>query len=183
MKIRLLACIGMVGLMSCQVAWAGGNEGLTTGPYAGLHGGVAIPGGGDGFGSRFNTGPSVGAQIGYRLGNIRAEVAFSYLYNGLEDTHLSLNTITAMGNAYYDFHFGSFIVPFVGVGIGWGHFWASGSSLAGTPEDNEFTYQAIAGLNFQVTAKTTVGVRYRYLGWTDGSGNQNIIEAVFNYMV
>ena len=190
MKIKQLACVGIIGLAMCQAAFAGGPEYQEdmSGPYVGVHGGVAIPGG-DFFSDAFNTGPDLGVQVGYRIDNFRIEGAGTYYYNSvsLDGIDAHLNTFTLMLNGYYDFDFGSIVVPYLGAGIGWAHFSAGGSDVAGSPSDNEFAYQGIAGLDFKVAPNMTFGPRYRYVGWTtsgddSSSAHFNVVELVFNYV-
>ncbi|ABS78368.1 porin family protein [Coxiella burnetii] len=152
---------------------------LNSGPYVGLHGGVALPSESD-----LNAGPVVGAQVGYRMGNVRIEGALSYYSNSLEaNSDAKLRMTTLMANGYYDFNFNAPLVPFVGVGVGWVHAWRTNNGVLlnrGT-DNNEFAYQGIAGVSFRVSPRVTLGVDYRYLGWTDGNGSQNLIEMSVNY--
>ena len=177
MKLTQAICLSVLTLSCSQVALAD----IDVGPYVGVHGGIAVPSGTDS--GQLNTGPVVGAEGGYRIGNIRVEGALDFYSNSLDaNSKEALRMTTVMGNVYYDFKFGAVVVPFVGAGVGWLHSWLTDESYRITrPEDNEFAYQVMAGMNFTVTQRTDIGVDYRHLGWTDGNGSENIFEASVNY--
>jgi opacity protein-like surface antigen len=68
-------------------------------------------------------------------------------------------------NAYYDFISKSRLTPYVGIGVGL-------ADIQGT-KDNEFALSLAAGLNFDLTEKTYLGVKgnyYRVAGPTNTAG-------------
>ncbi len=180
--IKRLITASLVSLATLGTAFAdepaNSQTPLNVGPYVGVHGGIAILSS-DGW----NVGPDVGGQVGYKIGNVRVEGAFSYYSNSTDflGDNIVLHMTTLMANGYYDFNFGSRVIPFVGAGIGWLHAWLSDSVGLVVPDDNEFAYQGIAGLNFQINDRLTFGLSYHYLGWSDGGGHQNLVEASLNY--
>lgn len=156
-------------------------------PYAGVHGGLSIPSGSNGF-NQLNVGADVGGQVGYQIGNLRLEAAATYLSNSLKnlnDTTFKMTTV--MANIYYDFHFGNTLVPYVGGGAGWAHAWVTSNydynSNFVSPDANEFAYQAIFGVKFRLGTRTLLDFGYHRLSWTDGNGAQNLIEVALNYAI
>lgn len=174
--MKRIIMAGLLGLMVCGAAFA------DIGAYVGVHGGAAMPGGDTG--DNFNTGPDVGAQVGYQLNNLRAELAFTYLNNGVSDnTDLSLGMTTLMSNLYYDLGSG-FIRPFVGGGMGWVHAWVTNNTplTITLPDNNEFAYQFMSGLRAYMGRHFVMDATYRRLSWTDGNGAQNLFELGLNYV-
>lgn len=155
---------------------------LLTAPYVGLHGGITFPTGMGG--GKLNADPIVGAQAGYRMGNVRIEGALSYYNNSFKGSHSAqLRMATLMANFYYDFNLDFPFVLFIGVGVGWVHTWKTHVDvILNSPESNEFSYQGIAGVNFPISNRLIIGVGCRLLGWTDDNGNQNLIESNLNYL-
>lgn len=152
---------------------------VENGPYFGIHGGVnfASQGGGTGF--------DVGAQVGYRfMKYLRVEAAYTYLRNDVNmfGFNAHLNSHLLMFNALYDTQLTSVIDPFIGFGIGLDHLSAFGPY--GNGSENNFAYQAIAGIGFTITHNTMLSARYRFVG-TAGSGDfhYNILEASFDYFI
>lgn len=183
MKKLLMTAIGAMSLVLSASAIAGSPDNYysmdtRSGFYIGADAGAAIPGNLDGL----ETGPSVNGQFGYDTGMFRLELAGNYLRNYVENfNNIYLNIFTLMVNGYYDFHNSSLVTPFIGAGAGWLRAWETGIVGVSIPADNEFAYQGIAGLSFRVTDSFDIDVRYRILGWTDGNGYENIVEAGFNY--
>jgi outer membrane protein OmpA-like peptidoglycan-associated protein len=99
--------------------------------------------------------------LGFRFGNgMRAEVEGGYRFNDGDINGASANTKTwdAMANLLYDLETGTFIEPYIGVGLG-----AVNTEMA---NDSEwaFAYQGIAGVSFEVNDWVEPFVDYRYLG-------------------
>lgn len=182
--MKRLIIVGLISLAS-TVAVAGDEEPSVTnfnyGPYVGIHGGVAIPGGNNG--GNFKTGPDVGSQAGFQIGSLRLEGAFTYLSNTLSfNDGIALRMTTLMGNGYYDFQVRPFFAPYVGFGIGWLHAWGVNVPFTiNPPEDNEFAYQVMGGVRFHATHHFIIDLGYHRLGWTDGNGAQNLVELGLNY--
>jgi outer membrane protein OmpA-like peptidoglycan-associated protein len=99
--------------------------------------------------------------IGARFGNgLRAELEGGYRFNDGDINGVSASTKTwdAMANLLYDLETGTFIEPYIGVGLG-----AVNTEMA---NDSEwaFAYQGIAGVSFEVNDWVEPFVDYRYLG-------------------
>ena len=185
--MKRLIILGLTGLMIVPLlinANMRNSSVLLAAPYLGLHGGISFPSGMMGSG-KLNTGSDMGAQIGYCMGNVRVEGALSYYSNSLKGNHSAkLCMTTLMANAYYDFNLDLPFDLFVGAGIGWVHTWKTNVAiLFNGPESNEFTYQGISGVNFPLSSRFIVDIDYRRLGWTDGNGNENLIESNLNYLL
>ncbi len=185
--MKQLIIVGIMGLTSVA-AVAGGEEPVISnfnyGPYIGIHGGIAIPNnnmviGGSG---RLNVGPDAGAQVGYQVGNIRLEGAFTFFNNATNFNNVDLRMTTLMANGYYDFNVNSWVAPFLGVGLGWVHEWTTQNQFpVNSPENNEFAYQGIVGIRFHATRHFVVDVDYHRLEWSDGNGAQNLVETGLSY--
>ncbi len=134
-----------------------------------------------------NTGFVVGAAVGYRFDNmIRVEAELAYRHNeiskfSVKDSRADLkakrvsgkrnSTCSIMANAYYDFANINCDVcdytftPYLGVGIGYAHNRASGSparNFETSVIDNGVAYQAMVGVTHMVSAKTLLGLEYKY---------------------
>ena len=134
-----------------------------------------------------NTGFAVGAAVGYRFDNlIRVEAELAYRHNELKKFHVKgghssskskdlsgkrNSTCSIMANAYYDFANINCDVcdysfsPYLGFGIGYAHNRASGShkrNFETSVIDNGFAYQGMAGVTHMLSAKTLLGLEYKY---------------------
>ncbi len=153
--------------------------------YVGIFGGATFPldsridGPQVPSGSRatWDTGFVAGGTVGYIIGNgFRVELEGAYressigqLY-GVNASNGRISNITAMGNVLYDINTGTFVTPYIGVGVG-----ASYAQVRATPgptatqvwfsdHDVVLAYQGIAGLSFQVTPEIALGIDYRFFG-------------------
>ncbi|SEP66203.1 Thrombospondin type 3 repeat-containing protein [Solimonas aquatica] len=122
-----------------------------------------------------------GFGIGYLFeGGLRPEFNFSYtqadwdsitLTGSSATTKLSSNAsqkmYRAMLNAWYDFDFGSFVVPYLGAGFGYQR--TEVSAQGASSNDNGFAYQLGAGLGFLINQTTTLSLDYRYVSANDPS--------------
>lgn len=170
--IALAACAAVSGSASAMVL------GQPQGWYGGVHGGFNAPAKSGGL----DNGYDVGAQIGYRYTPFRVEAAYTFYRNNLSGGHL--NTHTVMGNLYYDFMPSSTFNPYVGAGIGWAHFDAKASSEGETIKvsTNEFAYQGIVGIAYNINDHFAVDANYHYLRWSNSSGAYyNLFNLGVNY--
>lgn len=193
-KLVLLTAVASVAVAAS--AFAATNNGV----YAGVNGGVAIPAGttaqvdgisGTGFSKLVKTGFDLGGQVGYRFNkNFRAELAASYLrnslntFNGLLQNSSHLNSGLFMANGYYDIDLGSAVVPFVGAGIGdiYQHGYVNTVIGNVNKSENDFAYQGIAGVAYNVSQNVSVDVDYHYVGWKNSNGaSQNLVNLGLNY--
>lgn len=193
-KLVLLAAAASLGLAVSAVA---GNVQVAanSGVYAGVNGGIAIPvGESSGYSDALNTGWDLGAQLGYRFNkNFRAELAANYLRNnvntdftfGAVEDSSHVGTGLFMVNGYYDFDFGSALVPFLGAGVGLIHQAGELDTVFGdiSGSENSFAYQGIAGLAYKLNQNVSVDVAYHYVGWTNDSygASQNLVNLGLNY--
>jgi outer membrane protein OmpA-like peptidoglycan-associated protein len=141
----------------------------------------------------FETGFVGVLNAGYGYGNgLRAEVEFSYRTNDVDSitgvgsaagwrASGTAATSALMFNGYYDFNLGagSFIQPYVGLGVGWA--WSSldqiktvsptsastQTNIAGS--ESNFAYQAILGAAFPISAVPGLALtaEYRYFATLD----------------
>ncbi|HET8882944.1 MAG TPA: OmpA family protein, partial [Solimonas sp.] len=65
-----------------------------------------------------------------------------------------------MANAWYDIDFGSWVVPYLGGGVGYQRTEMSSSGI--DDSDNGFAWQLGAGLGFLLNERTTLSLDYRY---------------------
>lgn len=134
-----------------------------------------------------NPGIAVTGAVGKELGNgFRAEGELGYRQIGLDHGIVyssggtgassgaasgNANAFSVMGNGYYDFQTGSPLRPYVGAGIGFARVEMSsvgiGAGSAVNDSDVDFAYQAMAGLEYQLTPRGTLYTGYRYFAVTD----------------
>lgn len=184
---RILATTAMLGVLAAP-AFAGEVSNGNT--YAKLSGGAIIPEDIDGTvgGSTgtltFDTGWTVSGAIGYRLSqwvSIEGEVGYldasldKFKFGGV-DYNLDGDFSSVLGLVNLNLHpsTGAFD-PYIGAGIGAAHSKIDLNSINGTPvnesdSSTDFAAQGTVGLNYAVSAGTSIGAQYRYL-WTDTGGN------------
>lgn len=188
---NLKTLVGGAALVLATSALAGGPEIApapapdNSGFYVNANGGLAVLSDANPYS---NTGWDAGLAVGYRFNAIRAEIAGSYIQQDVRSRFRSLplalgfqagwgdlQMATLMGNAYYDFDFGSSFVPYIGAGLGWLHSWSkftisnptiANSTIRINGNDNEFAFQGIVGLDYKITDNVRVGVSYHALAWT-----------------
>lgn len=144
-----------------------------------------------GASAKSHVGPAVVLSLGWGFGNgLRAEVEGSYRYNpfsglnsggGVTNFGGNEQKFGAMVNALYDFNgLTPYVVPYVGVGIGYQ--WAQDQNLhgsgtgfsfaGGTKTQGALAYQAILGAAIPIAAAPGLALtaEYRFLGM---SGDRN----------
>lgn len=124
----------------------------------------------------------VGAAVGKDVNNVlRIEGEINYANATIDHVNAispgpgtlaatgSGSSLVAMLNAYLRGHFGA-VTPYVGAGIGLASFTAnnikSGSAVL-NGSDGGWAYQLMAGVDFDLTANTSLGGRYRYVKIND----------------
>jgi outer membrane protein OmpA-like peptidoglycan-associated protein len=151
------------------------------GLYIGLGAGATLPresdlNGSPSFDSNadLDTGWKGIGSLGYKFPNgLRSELELGYGQNDVDSVSGatasgSFKHGSAMANAFYDFDNllpWSAVTPFIGVGLGGGWLKADGINVPGTRIDDSdvnFAYQAMAGLNFDITDRLTANVGYRW---------------------
>lgn len=110
------------------------------------------------------------AQFGYNFGGPKAEFEVGYRDND------DISSWSTMVNGIYEFMPNSSWHPFVGAGIGWawldGDFNAAGSKNS----DNQFAYQGLAGVAYDLSTNWALKAQYRYFATLDtdlGPNNQD----------
>ncbi len=178
-----IAAALVAGLATTAVAadtdgwYAGAEAGLNVAPRASFKSGP------NGFGDTQDLGYGLIGQVGYGFGPIRLEGELGYRSNGIDQVHGNgqstagrgdLAAFDVMGNVYYDFHTGSRLTPYLGVGIGGVDVNAdkirttSGVALSNS-DSFVFGYQGIAGMSYAVNDTLSLKADYRYLRTVDAT--------------
>ena len=137
---------------------------------------------------RTDMGFNAGAAIGMRLfEHFRAEVQLSYRQNNVNSLSSMGETSTASGrislfaamvNAYYDLHLGIGLVPYAGVGIGYGITELDAKNQATqtkfNDEDSVFVWNVMAGASYPVTDVIDISLGYRYIATEDVKHNGRV---------
>jgi OOP family OmpA-OmpF porin len=127
----------------------------------------------------YNPGWDVNGNAGYSWTNglrLEGEVWHSRAdlnsIHGTGTTSGHLSNTDAFANAYYDFHTGTMLTPYVGVGVGIAD--VDGNRLGQLPSgayaggnELELAYQGIAGVAAQLDNNWAVTADYRYVATTD----------------
>lgn len=161
-SIALLVGVGSLALT--PLAFAGGVEkpqaspNVSHGWYIGANAGSAwlistqIPNASDSV-------IATSGQVGYRFNQFRIESEFGYS----RDTDAGLNFFSTMINGIYDFNLHGKLKPYIGIGAGYTHF--SGNNIFFS-SSGAFSYQALAGLNYALNRKVSIGIGYKIMSWT-----------------
>ncbi|WP_043358563.1 OmpA family protein [Belnapia sp. F-4-1] len=165
-----------------------------SGLYIGAGGGLNIHQDSNNNGARtkFDDIGAVGlASIGWGFGNgLRAEIEGSYRTNDIRSITSNggavrgnsgyLRNYAAMANVLYDFNLGLPIVPYLGVGVGYGWVDVDKANIAGPDgsryriedTDGRFAYQGIAGAAFNLPVPgLALTAEYRFYGTLEPSLN------------
>ena len=144
----------------------------TQGPYIGLSGGVQFYDGieaGDGTDIDFDTGFGGAGQVGYRFGQLRAEVELAYQAAEAEDVDGDVFDNTVLRGtigAYYDFSpllvAGDF-APYVGAAVGVANIEVEGTDGNNFKDDETgLTFHGEAGFTYHITNNIAVSPNYRW---------------------
>lgn len=167
MKRILMTMVVAVVFMASSVQAADGKL------YFSASGGVSITDDLDfpGINVSFSPGFNVGGALGYDMGQFRAEGEIRYQSVDLDEVNgissalsADLSALTVMVNGYYDHEINnSPLTPYLGVGIGLvsSEFDVTG---IGTSDDEDFGYQFMVGLGFDVSQSAMLTAEYRFLG-------------------
>ncbi len=119
---------------------------------------------------------AAGATLGYDFQPFRVEIEAMYREADFDDLANSvvapagfggsIETYTAMVNAYYDIDTGSNWAPYVGAGLGVAQHEFDSITIQTSDEDTVLAYQAMAGIsyNFSDYPAITIGGGYRFFG-------------------
>jgi len=131
---------------------------------------------------RVNSDPgfTVGGAVGVRLHDyLRAELNLSHRENDLDSLSVGpgpakasgeIRLFAAMMNVIGDLDLGWRIVPYAGIGIGYGLFEIDPESSVAVQIDDEasvFAWNLLAGASFRYSEVTELSLGYRYLATTD----------------
>jgi Outer membrane protein and related peptidoglycan-associated (lipo)proteins len=97
-------------------------------------------------------------QVGYDFGGPKAEFEVGYRDND------DINSLSTMINGIYSFLPNSAWHPFIGAGVGWA--WLDGK-YPGAGRDNQFAYQGLAGVAYDVSRNWALKAQYRYFATLD----------------
>ncbi len=125
---------------------------------------------------KFDNAPAFAGALGLRLmKDVRIEAEVSYRNPDISSFDIDgFGTLNEQGNlknwlgllnVYYDFDLRGKIKPYIGAGLGFGHYTAE---FDGESDDTTaFSYQVGAGLKYQLSPKTAITGGYRYLDSLD----------------
>lgn len=137
-------------------------------------------------GSGFNVGGAIGAKF---MKLFRAELAINYRLGKARRAHvqrerkiasgdISLLAILVNGYAEYDFDIG--VIPYLGVGIGYGSVEIEAKNDAGSLQlkvdgrDSVFAWNVMAGVSVPVNEVLDLSLGYRYIATEDARINSNV---------
>lgn len=116
-------------------------------------------------------------QVGYRstaIENIAVQ-------SGISDSKGDLGLLSIMANGYFDWDLGVGVVPFVGVGIGWGmprldvqNKASAATQLSIDDTDSVFVWNAMVGGSYAISDVTDFSLGYRYIQTEDISYESKI---------
>ena len=163
--------ISFLMLLASNIAFSDEVIDKNVGPYVSLNFGAAIPTTQDInfylISSELETGFSFGAAVGYAFSNnFRVEGELAYQLNNSSTSYLAqsidtnIHTLAGLINGYYDFKNSSDFTPYISAGIGVGGIINEFANDLGAA----FAYQVGAGVDYSITDKITLGVKYRYTG-------------------
>jgi len=191
-------CAGLTAALalaaSAAMAQSAGRISMEAEPGVPVLAGADNAGGGFTFDTGFDSGFTYGGALSFTdPRGLRGELELNYRENevdeasainlGPQNANGDVSAFTALANAYYDFETNSPWRPFVGAGIGITVGGADGMSSTFNNADDEralFTYQAGAGLAYEVSPNWTFSFGYRYTGTADsefGSPQTGTIES------
>jgi opacity protein-like surface antigen len=152
------------------------NAGLVD--YAKMFGGATLEpslSAPEGSGLDMDTGYNLGAALGWNVSpNVSLEAELFYTSSGFSNFDARLETMSVMGNAYYNFDCGWKAMPFIGVGVGGVQVNHNDKFASTSGSDFVFGYQAMAGFTYNLTPSMDLLVEYRY----QGSGDAHIVDSV-----
>lgn len=133
---------------------------------------------------------NVGIALGKRFHeHFRAEIQVSYRENETERLSLQgerksasghMGLVAIMANGYVDYDLGIGVVPYVGVGIGWGSVEVKAKNKAGVlttridGRDSVFAWSLMVGGSYPINDVLDVSLGYRYIATTDPDLNSSV---------
>jgi len=123
-----------------------------------------------------DAGFNVGGVFGYKWAfGLRTEGEISYRQNDADKLFGSpadgdINAIAFMGNAWYDVHTGTPLIPYVGGGLGVAYGSADISAFGSKLVDDSdivFAWQVGGGIGYEISPGIVISADYRYQATTD----------------
>lgn len=196
-KLHLLLALSVLSLTSA--AFADNQPPAQTqaqaGAYLGVQGGLSNQSGsnpvftqasnhlGQSYSDVLSNGFDLGFHAGYRYNDFRVEGEFAHLQNDINNLdNQNWNTDLIMFNGYYDIDIGAPWGPYLGAGLGLAIFPSSIASYSIQPNNCEFAYQGIMGLQYHINSNFALFTDYTYVGYTNLKGNHsNLFNVGLNY--
>jgi outer membrane protein OmpA-like peptidoglycan-associated protein len=140
--------------------------------------------GGASYTSKQDEGYIAGGALGWKFDQLRVELGLDFSNSGVKS--VTLNNVSGAGggevhntatmvNALWDFRTGTFIVPYIGIGVGASYVTLDNvkrnGALMSDSSQTVFAYQPMIGVNFQLTDQLALGIQYRYFATVDPSFN------------
>ncbi|MBI5163800.1 MAG: outer membrane beta-barrel protein [Magnetospirillum sp.] len=100
-------------------------------------------------------------QVGYNFGGPKLELEGGYRGND------NIDSWSAMLNGIYEFNQAGKWHPFLGAGIGWAFLDSDFKGTGARNDDNQFAYQGIAGVGYDLTPNWALKAQYRYFATLD----------------
>ena len=144
--------------------------------YFSVNGGLSLTDDMDfpGINISFDPGFNVGGAVGYDFGQFRAEGEIRYHSVDIDEINgiptpisADLSALTFMANGYFDIEMGnSPVTPYIGGGIGLVTSELDAGAF-GSEDEEDFGYQFMVGLGFDVNPNTMLTAEYRFFGIAD----------------
>ncbi len=103
------------------------------------------------------------AELGYRSNDMDELILDSF---GSFDIDGDVNTLSLMGNGYFDMSTSGIFTPFVGGGIGLANI-EGDIEGAGDEDDTVFAYQLMLGGSFKTSETISIDLQYRFFATAD----------------
>jgi len=141
--------------------------------------------GGLSYTSKQDDGYILGGALGWKFDQLRVELGLDFSNSGISSINLanvtdktvggSVHNTAGMVNFLWDMRTGTFVVPYIGIGVGASEVSLDNATYNGHLQSNSsqlvFAYQPMVGVNFHITPQLALGLQYRYFATVDPSFN------------
>lgn len=159
MRIISYFGIGLIGLLVCNMACAGGYFGVRVGG-SDVHETEII--------DKYDATGSGSAYVGVYRGPVRAEVEYSVLGKAkYEDTKTTAQFQRVMANGYIDLNVTRYVRPYIGAGIGTAFYKIDECGSRRDETGSSLAWSATAGVGIRLTRNVTFDSGYRYVDMGD----------------
>ena len=165
----------LMTMMVAAVFMANSTQAANGKVYFAASGGLSLTNDLDlpGFNLSFDPGFNIGGAVGYDMGQFRVEGEIRYHTVDVDSVNgtpvpfsADLSALSFMANGYYDVEMASSpLTPYIGLGIGLVS--SEISAGAATADEEDFGYQFMLGLGFDVAPNAILTAEYRYFGIAD----------------